>query len=131
MEQWSDPEPGSGISKQNLLIAFIPAIAPSRIRDGAMVGSGIRDKTSRIRNTGWKEAVAFGVFLQKERERSCTGNCFANLFGIQFDAFISEQIHVIFPSFPDLNYPKSFSLFSTVHILFFKLFRHLVHLSEF
>jgi hypothetical protein len=23
MEQWSDPDPGSGISKQNLLIAFI------------------------------------------------------------------------------------------------------------
>jgi hypothetical protein len=98
MEQWSDPDPRSGISKQNLLIAFIQKEVGSGIRcfftpgirDGAMVGSGsgirdvamvgsriskqnlliafiqkevgsgaflppgsgIRDKTSRIRNTG-------------------------------------------------------------------------------
>jgi hypothetical protein len=50
---------GSGISKQNLLIAFVKKEVGSgircfftpRIRDGAMVGSGIQDKTSRIRNT--------------------------------------------------------------------------------
>jgi hypothetical protein len=69
MEQWSDPDPGSGISKQNLLIACVKKEVGSeircfftpRIRDGAMVGSGsgIRDKTSRIRNTG----AAFRVFL--------------------------------------------------------------------
>jgi hypothetical protein len=45
MEQWSDPDLGSGISKQNLLIAFIQKEVGSgfftpRIRDGAMVGSG-------------------------------------------------------------------------------------------
>jgi hypothetical protein len=62
MEQWSDPDPGSGISKQNLLIACVKKEAGSgircfftprirdpdpgwsngriRIRDGAMVGSG-------------------------------------------------------------------------------------------
>jgi hypothetical protein len=62
---------GSGITKQNLLIAcvkkevrsgirdpvlFYPPDPGSeiRIRDGAMVGSGIRDKTSRIRNTGMR-----------------------------------------------------------------------------
>jgi hypothetical protein len=33
MEQWSDPDPGSGISKQNLLIACVKK----------EVGSGIRD----------------------------------------------------------------------------------------
>jgi hypothetical protein len=55
---------GSGISKQNLLIACVKKEVVSGIRcfftpgfgirDGAMVGSGsgIRDKTSRIRNTG-------------------------------------------------------------------------------
>jgi hypothetical protein len=52
---------GSGISKQNLLKAFIQKevgsgircffTLGSGIRDGAIVGSGIRDKTFRIRNT--------------------------------------------------------------------------------
>jgi hypothetical protein len=41
----ADPDPGSG--------AFLLPGSGIRIRDGAMVGSGsgIRDKTSRIRNT--------------------------------------------------------------------------------
>jgi hypothetical protein len=52
---------GSGIrdKKQNLLIAFIQEEVGSgiRIRDGAMVGSGIRYKTSRIRNTGTDDSA--------------------------------------------------------------------------
>jgi hypothetical protein len=59
MEQWSDP--GSGISKQNLLIAFIQKEVGSGIRcfftprirdpDPGWSNDRIRDKTSLIRNT--------------------------------------------------------------------------------
>jgi hypothetical protein len=77
MEQWSDPDPGSGISKQNLLIAFMKKEVGSgircfftpRIRCGAMVGSGIRDKTSRIRNTEPVNQGTHRYRLMKKKQR--------------------------------------------------------------
>jgi hypothetical protein len=61
-EIWDEAMVGSGISKQNLLIAFIQKEVGSGIRDTVLFyppdpgwSNGrirIRDKTSRIRNTG-------------------------------------------------------------------------------
>jgi acetyltransferase-like isoleucine patch superfamily enzyme len=62
----ADPDPGSGAFlppgsgiRDGAMVGsgircFFPPGSGIRIRDGAMVGSGsgIRDKTSRIRNTG-------------------------------------------------------------------------------